>query len=68
MTNADCKNKWGTKCAQIEHMPDNTGAWYCGNENVSNYDPSDFDAAFIHKSCNSGVYWDEKRQIWYCKN
>ncbi len=44
---ADCKNKWNTKCAHIEDLSDDDGAWYCGNENVYGMDPSDFAAAFI---------------------
>ncbi len=66
MTNADCKNKWNTKCAHIEDLPDNVGAWYCGNENVYGIDPSAFETAIITKGCHNGVKWDDKLKAWDC--
>ncbi len=66
MRNIDCKNKWNTKCAHIEDLSDNDGAWYCGDENIYGMDPSDFDAAFITKQCNNGVHYDENWKAWYC--
>ena len=65
MTNADCENKWNTKCAQIGHLPDNVGAWYCGNDDVSGYDPSDFETAYITKGCHT-VKWDDGLKAWDC--
>ena len=68
MTNADCKNKWNTKCAHIDDLSDNEGAWYCGNDDVSGMDPSAFDSAFITPGCNKGVHWDDNWKAWYCNN
>ena len=68
MKNIDCKNKFGSKCAQIEGLSDDDGAWYCGDENVYGMDPSDFDAAFIIKGCHNGVHYDGNWKAWYCND
>jgi hypothetical protein len=37
-------------------------------KDVSGWDPSAFDAAFIHTSCGSGVRYDDNLKAWYCNS
>jgi len=44
-------------------------AWYCNDgKDVSGWDPSAFDAAFIRTSCGSGVHYDDNLKAWYCNS
>lgn len=55
-----CKKKYGSDCAFGE-------GWYCNDDkDVSGYGLYDFDPAFIHTGCDSGVHWDNNLGAWYC--